>query len=146
MIVGCLFVLLTAVRYFEHYFYDPLQTYFDYDYLHTTLPELNTGKLLFHIFLRYTLNAIISIGIIWVAFRKKTYISFSIYFFSLAFFILIIAFWFTLQTRFENYYLFGFYVRRFLIHPVFIIVLLPAFYYQLKKLPDDWFNIYLNRI
>lgn len=133
LIVGFLFVLLVAVRYFERYFYDPLQTYFDYDYLHTKLPEIDTAKLFFHIFLRYTLNAIISLGIIWIAFRKKTYLNFSIYFFLVAFFILIIAFWFTLQTRFENYYLFGFYVRRFLIHPIFVIVLLPAFYYQLKK-------------
>lgn len=133
LIAGFLFLILVAIRYFEHYFYDPLQTYFEYDYLHAKLPEINTAKLFFHIFLRYLLNAIISIGIIWVAFRKKNYVNFSSYFFLFAFIVLIIAFWFTLQTRFENYYLFGFYVRRFLIHPVFIIVLLPAFYYQHKK-------------
>lgn len=133
LIAGFLFLLLVAVRFFEHYFYDPLQNYFEYDYLHTKLPEINTVKLLFHISLRYLLNAVISLGIIWVAFRNKNYINFSIYFFSVAFLILIIAFWFSIQTQFENYYLFGFYVRRFLIHPVFIIVLLPAFYYQYKK-------------
>jgi len=133
LIAGILFILLVAIRYFENYFYDPLQTYFEYDYLHNKLPEIQTSKLLLHILFRYILNAIISIGIIWVAFRKKSYLIFSFYFYVIAFLILLIAFWLALQTRFENYYLFGFYIRRFLIHPVFILLLLPAFYYQSKK-------------
>lgn len=133
LIIGFLFLLLVAIRYFEDYFYDPLQTYFEYDYLHNKLPEINSLKLIINISFRYFLNTIISIVIIWVAFRRKSYLIFSMYFFVIAFVILLIAFLFALQTQFENYYLFGFYIRRFLIHPIFIIVLLPAFYYQTKK-------------
>lgn len=136
LIIVILFVLLIGIRYFENYFYDPLQTYFHNEYLHNKLPEINTIKLLFHIFLRYLLNSIISITIIWIAFRKKSYISFCIYFYSIAFLVLIIAFALALQTKFEHYYLFGYYVRRFLIHPVFVLLLLPAFYYQSKKLQE----------
>ncbi len=132
LFVGLLFLLLIGVRYFEELFYDPLQAYFEYDYLHNSLAEFNKGKLFFNIFIRYTINSIISILIIWVAFRKKSYVSFSIYFYSIAFVFLLFTFWLVLLTRFENYYLFGFYIRRFLIHPIFILLLLPAFYYQLK--------------
>ena len=136
LIIGFLFILLIAIRYFENFFYDPIQTYFQNDYHYNKLPEINTYKLLFHIFLRYTLNSIISIAIIWIAFRRKSYISFSIYFFIIAFIFLIIAFVLALQTRFEHYYLFGYYVRRFLIHPIFVLLLLPAFYYQSKKFQE----------
>ena len=131
-LIGLLFLVLIAIRYFEGYFYDPLQTYFENDYLHTSLPEINTGKLFLHIFLRYTLNSFISILIIWIAFRKKSYVQFALYFYILAFIILIVAFWITLLSHFENYYLFGFYMRRFLIQPVFVLLLLPAFFYQKK--------------
>ncbi len=136
LIIGFLFILLIAIRYFENYFYDPLQTYFQNDYLHFKLPEINTFKLLFHVFLRYALNSIISVVIIWIAFKRKSYLSFSIYFFIIAFVFLIIGFALALQTRFEHYYLFGFYVRRFLIQPIFVLLLLPAFYYQSKKFQE----------
>ncbi len=132
-IICLLFLALIGIRYFEHLFYDPLQTYFKNAYLYTKLPEINTLKLFLNIFIRYSLNTVISIFIIWFAFNKKNYISFSLYFYIIAFVILLIAFSFALQTKFENYYLFGFYVRRFLIHPIFVLLLLPAFYYQSKK-------------
>lgn len=133
LIICFLFLILVAIRYFEHLFYDPLQTYFGQAYLHTKLPDINTPKLLLNILLRYTLNGLVSIFIIWIAFRRKSYLSFSIYFYVLAFILMLLAFIFVLQTKFENYYLFGFYVRRFLIHPIFVLILLPAFYYQFKK-------------
>ncbi len=132
LLVSLLFLLLVSVRFYENIFYDPLATYFENDYLHKSLPDINKGKLFFHIFLRYYLNAIISILIIWVAFRKKSYVIFSIFFYDIAFVVLIIIFWFVVSNQFENHYLFGFYIRRFLIQPLFVLLLLPAFYYQLK--------------
>jgi exosortase F-associated protein len=132
ILIMLLFIALIAIRYFESCFYDPLQTYFKSDYLHQSIPKLQTSKLLLNIFYRYTINSLISILILWVAFRKKSIIRFSLYFYILSFILLIIAFWLALLTHFDDYYLFGFYIRRFLIHPIFILVLLPAFYYQKK--------------
>ena len=131
-LIGILFLALIAIRFYEGYFYDPLQAYFKYDYLHASLPEIDNLKLLVHLFLRYTLNSLLSILIIWVAFLKKSYVQFAFLFYILAFIVLLIAFWVTLLSHFENYYLFGFYVRRFLIQPLFVLILLPAFYYQYK--------------
>lgn len=131
--IGSVFLLLIAVRFYESVFYDPLQTYFKSDYLHVSMPEIQAGKLLFHLFLRYLINTLLSLLIIWIAFRKKSFLSFSIYFYVIAFVLLLITFSFVLRTEFENSYLFGFYVRRFLIQPIFVLLLLPAFYYQLKN-------------
>jgi len=44
-----------------------------------------------------------------------------------------LAFYILLQTGFNKGYLLAFYIRRFLIHPLFVLVLLPAFYYQQKE-------------
>lgn len=132
-LIGLMFIVLIAVRYFESFFYDPLQAYFEYDYLHHSLPEINKGKLFLHITLRYIINSIISILIIWIAFRKKNNVLFTLYFYIVVFIVLIVALWIALSTQFENQYLFGYYVRRFLIHPIFILLLLPAFYYQKKN-------------
>ena len=130
LVIGFLFVLLIGVRFFESYFYDPLQDYFEYDYLHISLPNLNTGKLLFHVFLRYTLNTLLSLAIIWIAFHKKSYLKFSGYFYAIAFIILLIIFYTLAQINNQDNNMLLFYVRRFLIQPLFILLLLPAFYYQ----------------
>ena len=130
LVIGFLFILLVGVRFFESYFYDPLLNYFEYDYLHTSLPDLHVGKLLFHLFLRYTLNSLISLTIIWVAFGKKSYLKFSIYFYATAFIALLLTFFILVQINSQENNMLLFYVRRFLIQPLFILLLLPAFYYQ----------------
>ncbi len=130
LVIGLLFILLIGVRFFESYFYDPLQNYFEYDYLHTSLPDLTIGKLLLHLFLRYTLNTLLSLVIIWVAFGKKSYLKFSGYFYAIAFVILLITFYTLVQINNQDNNMILFYVRRFLIQPLFILLLLPAFYYQ----------------
>jgi len=130
VLIGLLFTVLVAVRFFESNFYDPLIDYFKYEYLHHELPKLEEGRFYLHLLLRYLINTIVSIIILWVAFRKKSILIFCLYFYSIAFIILFIAFWYILKTNFENHYLIGFYIRRFLIQPLFIMILLPAFYYQ----------------
>jgi exosortase F-associated protein len=57
-------------------------------------------------------------------------VKFSVVFFILAFVILIIAFAFLIRGSLESGYLLPFYIRRFIIHPLFLLLLLPAFYYQ----------------
>ena len=139
-IIGVLIVLLMLVRAFgDKLFYDPFISYFEHDYLYDTIPGFGTLKLFFHIFLRYLVNALISLGIIYVAFRNRRLIKFSIKFYIVAFIVLSIVYYGLLRAGMQNGYLFTFYVRRFLIHPVFILILIPAFYYQrrLVRLSDD---------
>ena len=131
LVVCVLISLLFLIRAFQDdLFYDPLIVYFKNDYLYTTIPEIDTIKFFVNIFFRYTLNTLISLGILWILFQKKTYLKFSTKFFGLAFLALSIVLMFFVITEFRNGYLFPFYVRRFLIHPLFLFLLIPAFYYQ----------------
>ena len=131
-----LVAMLFAIRAFEgDLFYDPLITYFQNDYLYSSMPEVNIWKLVIDILFRYTLNSLITLIIIYVAFDKKRYVKFAGFFMMLAFMILIVVFVFLLKDEFKSGYLLPFYIRRFLIHPLFLLLLFPAFYYmKLNKL------------
>jgi len=128
--VGLLFFLLILVRAFAaQIFYDPFINYFKDDYLHQAIPTFNHSKLYFHIFLRYLLNGIISIGIIYLLFQKQ-FLKFSFQFYGIAFLILMLLFSLVIEFQLFKSYLPLFYLRRFLIHPIFILLLIPIFYYQ----------------
>ncbi|MCC7520787.1 MAG: exosortase F system-associated protein [Flavobacteriaceae bacterium] len=124
--------LLVGVRIVEHWFYDPLRLYFEQDYLHVDLPQMNTFKLYINIILRYSINTLISLGVIWIAFQNKGYIIFSVQFYTIALLVLLFVLVILLNTQLQNQNLGIFYVRRFLIQPLFLFLLLPAFHYQNK--------------
>ena len=131
ILIFLLVSLLFVIRAFESdLFYDPLIVYFQNDYLYTKMPEVDMWKLVVDILYRYTLNSLITIGVIQLVFEKRRFVKFAGFFLMLAFMLLITVFVFLVRNEFENGYLFPFYVRRFLIHPVFLLILLPAFYYQ----------------
>ena len=123
--------LLFLIRAFETtLFYDPLIDYFQNDYLHQKIDDIDSWRLLVNLFYRYLLNSTISLGLIWVLFKRQDYVKFSGVFFVLAFVILIIAFLFLLKDNLQGGYLLLFYVRRFIIHPLFLLLLVPLFFYQ----------------
>lgn len=131
ILVFLLVSLLFVIRAFESdLFYDPLIVYFQNDYLYTKMPEVDLWKLVVDVLFRYTLNSLITIGVIQLVFEKKRFVKFAGFFLMLAFMLLIVVFVFLVRNEFEQGYLFPFYVRRFLIHPLFLLLLLPAFYYQ----------------
>jgi len=128
-----LFILLILVRAFQNQlFYDPFIMYFGNDFLSSPMPDYSTLRLFANLFLRYLINAIISLGIIYVIFQKKGLVRFSIKFYTAAFIFLGIFYFILLKMEMLDGYLLTFYVRRFLIHPVFVLILVPAFYYQQK--------------
>ncbi|MAC87053.1 MAG: exosortase F system-associated protein [Gammaproteobacteria bacterium] len=133
IITVLLIVLLFLVRAFEEQlFYDPLNSYFQNDYLYKKIPSLDRWNLLLHLFYRYIINSLISLAIIHLVFRNKKIIKFSQLFFTISFLVLIVAFFFSLRNNLEGGYIFTFYIRRFLIQPLFLLILLPAFYYHKK--------------
>lgn len=131
LIVIILFLLLVAVRgLLEPFFYDPLVFYFKSDYLHKAIPEVNLSLYFLNIFLRYSINAIISVAILNLIFLDKSIFRFVVKFYALSFIILAITLFILLKFNIESNYLLVFYVRRFLIQPLFILILIPAFYFQ----------------
>jgi exosortase F-associated protein len=132
--VGILFLLLVLIRAFEDVlFYDPYLTFFENDYLYIDSPRREVAKLVLNTTLRYVLNSLISLGILYLFFKDKSMIKFATLFFLLSYVVLLIPFlYFVINPKQEDYYLF-FNIRRFLIQPIILIVLLPAFYYQKLK-------------
>ena len=134
-VIVFLCLLLVGVRAFlEPFFYDPLINYFKNDYLYLDFPEITYCKYFLNVFFRYLINTIISLGIIYTLFQQKNVFNFSVKFYLLAFVVLSFVLFLLLKFNMENTKMAVFYIRRFLIQPLFIFVLVPAFYYQkLKK-------------
>lgn len=132
-IVGLLvlFGLLVLIRAFENeLFYDPYLTFFKNDYLYIDNPRREVSKLVLFTALRYFLNSVISLGIIHLFFKDQSVVIFSALIYSVSFVILLAPFlYFVINPKQEDYYLF-FNIRRFLIQPLLLMLLLPAFYYQ----------------
>ena len=118
------------IRNFEkQMFYDPFLNYFDSDFKNLTFPQVDVLKLFCGLFFRYLLNSILSIVLIYVLFRDKDILKFSTF---LYFFFLVILFvlFFVVLIYFPEGNWLLFYVRRFIIQPIFVLLFIPAFYYQ----------------
>lgn len=114
-------------------FYDPYLTFFESDYLYLDNPRREILKLTLFTTLRFVLNSIFSLGIIYLFFKDKSVVKFSAIVYALSFVILILFFlYFVVNPNKEDYYIF-FNIRRFLIQPLLLLLLLPAFYYHKLK-------------
>ncbi|MFK7832299.1 MAG: exosortase F system-associated protein [Winogradskyella sp.] len=129
-LVGLLILLLILIRAFEgDLFYDPYLTFFKNDYLYIDSPRREVAKLVLFTTLRFALNTIFSLGILYLIFKDRSIIKFSVLIYAIAYVLLLIPFlYFVINPNQEDYYLF-FNIRRFLIQPIGLILLFPAFYY-----------------
>ena len=130
VILMLLFLGLVLIRAFEDIlFYDPYLIFFENDYLYIDSPRREVAKLVLYTSIRYVLNTMISLGILYVVFKDTGIVKFSVMIYGIAYILLLVPFlYFVINPRQEDYYLF-FNVRRFLIQPIGLILLLPAFYY-----------------
>ncbi|MGV3461261.1 MAG: exosortase F system-associated membrane protein [Flavobacterium sp.] len=126
--IAMLLMLLAAVRFYqETLFYDPLVPFFKTDSV--ILPFLDMPKLLGGLTLRYAINTLLSLAILWFCFKDKSIIRLTSLLYVVFFVVLIIAFIIIINAEKPNL-LALFYIRRFLIQPLFLILFIPAFYYQ----------------
>lgn len=127
-IVVCMIVLI-LIRYFEaSLFYDPLLLFFKTNYHKSSLPKLSLLELCVAIGYRYALNAIASLGILWFLFKKISFLKFSAYLYVIFFVIMLVTFIVLYQALPVGPHQPLFYVRRFLIQPILLFLLVPAFY------------------
>lgn len=136
LLLFLLTALLILIRWFENeLFYDPYLTFFHNDYLYIDSPRREVFKLVAFTVLRYVLNGLVSLAILYVVFKDRSIVKFSAVVYVMAFMVLICGYlYFVINPKQSDYYLF-FNLRRFLIQPVILILLLPAFYYY--KLTKD---------
>lgn len=129
-LVVLLVVGLFLVRKFEtELFYDPLLNYFKSDFINTPFPSIDLPKHLLSVFFRYLLNSLISLGIIYFLFEDRRMLKLSAGL-MLFFFVLFSLFYFLfIKIEFQQMFTAGFYVRRILIQPMLLLVLIPAIWY-----------------
>lgn len=129
-IVAVLVFFLAAVRAFEDViFYDPFLDYFKRNFTSLPLPQADVFKLSMNLFFRYFLNAFFSLAIIYTIFKKWDLVKFAAILYVVFFVILLMAFFFSMACWKENKMVL-FYIRRFLIQPLFLLLFIPAFYFQ----------------
>ena len=125
------FFLIIGIRFFEDaLFYDPFLTFFKTDYQNKPLPNVDALQLILNLFLRYFANTLLSIAIIYLLFLNKTHVKVAFVLYLILFVLLLIALSYLLFVSERPNYLVLFYVRRFLIQPVLLLLLIPAFYFQ----------------
>jgi len=133
VLAAVLFGFLILIRMFEgELFYDPLISFFKVDHSTEQLPAFDAFKLVLHLSLRFLLTTGVSLLILWVLFRKKEIIKLSGVLYGLLFIVLLVVFLVLVQSSQSGGHLALFYVRRFLIQPIFLLLLIPAFYFQKK--------------
>ncbi len=131
LLLICCFMLIRL--YENELFYDPLLVYFKSNYMSLPLPKLNTEQFIFGIVFRYFLNSILSIAIIQLVFNDLKMLKFATLLYLILFILLMVLLFFFLNSEIPNKMAL-FYVRRFLIQPLFLLLFLPAFYIQNKSL------------
>jgi exosortase F-associated protein len=119
---------LVLVRSFENeMFYDPLLIFFKTDHTIEALPAMQHIKLVLSTLVRFLVNSGLSLLILWFLFDKVSILKFSAMLYFLLGATLLLVFALLIN------YIAIFYVRRFLIQPLFLLILVPAFYIQNRK-------------
>lgn len=131
LILLVLIFLFALIRIFEKsLFYDPFIEYFKSDYTNLSLPLFDNYQLFIGLFLRYFFNTCVSITIIYVLFKDISIIKFVSILYVVFFILLILIFFGMIYFLGEEYKMALFYVRRFLIQPLFLLLFIPGFYLQ----------------
>lgn len=127
-------ILLALIRLFEKkLFYDPFLDFFKGEFQNAQLPHYDSLPLFFGLVFRYFLNSALSVAVIHVVFKDLPLTKFTTVLYLIFFVVLIALFFGMLKFSEKPDYMLLFYVRRFLIQPLFLVLFLPAFYYQNKN-------------
>lgn len=129
LVVVLIFGLILIRKYEDVLFYDPFLDYFKHSNT-KHFPYYDLQQLYASISLRYALNTLLTVFIVAVIFQNKKYTKFTIITLIAAFVILLPLYHYALLQEFEIGENIGFYIRRFLIQPMFVLILIPAFLYQ----------------
>lgn len=135
-IIIAIFVVLCfgLIRAFENQlFYDPFLVYFESDFKNLPFPDVDFLSLFLGLLLRYFLNTILSLFLIYSLFKDIEMVKFSTFLYVFFLFLLFGMFFIILKFYPDGNWIL-FYVRRFIIQPIFVLLFIPAFYYQQQNL------------
>lgn len=142
-ILSCFLVLLgvcglMGVRILEdQIFYDPFLNYFHEGNKNISFPEFEWGKLIVSHIFRFALNLFFSCVIIHFLFKNKEWTVQGAVLISIIFAITFPIYLYCIYDRFDIGYLFSFYMRRFVIQPLILLLIVPLFYYRKQMILRD---------
>lgn len=129
-VVVVFFVLgLIGVRFWEReLFYDPFLDYFGYE--KKVFPEFEWGRLIISHLFRFFLNLFFSLGVVHFIFLNSKWTIQALVLIGLSFLIFFPLYLYFIYTEFSIGNLFSFYVRRFVIQPLPVLLIVPLFYHR----------------
>lgn len=126
---------LVSVRALEDkIFYDPFLNYFHEANKNISFPPFEWGKLIVGHLFRFILNLFFSCVIIHFIFKNKTWTIQGALLITIIFAITFPIYLYCIYDKFEIGYLFSFYMRRFVIQPLILLLIVPMFYYRKQVL------------
>lgn len=122
---------LVSVRMLEdQIFYDPFLSFFHEGNKDISFPEFEWGKLIMSHLFRFFLNLFFSCVIIHFLFKNKEWTIQGAILILIIFAITFPIYLYCISDQFEMGYLFSFYMRRFVIQPLILLLIIPLFYYR----------------
>jgi exosortase F-associated protein len=129
---------LIGVRALEdHIFYDPFLNYFHEADRNMPFPDFEWGKLIVNYFFRFTVNLFLSCVVIHFWFKNRKWTAQGAVLMLIIFGITFPIYLYCIYTQFEIGYLFSFYMRRFVIQPLILLLIIPMFYYRRYTSEND---------
>ncbi len=122
---------LIGVRMMEdRLFYDPFLDYFHLANKDAVFPDFVWFKLVLNYLFRFLLNLILSAVVVHFIFKNKQWTVQAMVLMLIVFAITFPLYLYAISTKFEIGYLFSFYMRRFVIQPLILLLIIPMFYYR----------------
>ena len=118
-------------------FYDPFLGYFHEANKNIEFPAFEWGKLIGGHLFRFVLNLLFSCLIMYGLFKNKQWALQGAVMMIIVFMISLPIYLYCIYDKFEIGYLFSFYMRRFVIQPLIILLIVPMFYYRKQMMNKE---------
>ncbi|MCW3160443.1 exosortase F system-associated membrane protein [Chryseobacterium oryctis] len=129
VIIG-LFGLISVRMLEDKIFYDPFLNYFHEANKEIAFPVFEWGKLIIGHLFRFILNLFFSCLVIHFIFKNKQWTVQGAILITIIFLITFPIYLYCVYDKFEIGYLLSFYMRRFVIQPLILLLIIPMFYYR----------------
>ena len=131
-------IAIVALRFFEDkIFYDPFLSYFKADFSKNPVPDFDSLLYFSNVLLRFTVNSLLSLAVLALLFKDLKIVKFSAFLLVFFFVLLTSALFVMLHFNENPHKMTIFYLRRFLIQPLFLLLFIPGFYFHKKTKIDS---------
>lgn len=126
-------VAFALLRFFqENIFYDPFISFFKSNYQNESYPSLIISKFYFSTIFRFIINSFLSLLVIHTIFKNRDILKFiSVLYLFFGIILVFLLVWELHFSTTKSPFLL-FYIRRFLIQPLFLLLFIPALFFQSK--------------